>query len=151
MFISNITSTLRGLLPNNTTHFSRHQAILTFSESYCRTILHTSPELTSSIMTFSELLGNNTTHFSRAYIKQYWHFQRVSFKLNYSKKFFQSSYHTILTLSESYYQTILTYLELISNSIHICTELLPNSSKHFFESFNGHSNTQKILKETIPK
>ena len=34
--------------------------------------------------------------------------------LNYSKKFFQISYHTIVTVSESYYQTILTYLELIS-------------------------------------
>ena len=151
-FISNITGTLRELLPNNTTHFSRYQAILTFSESYCQTILHTFPELTSNNTDISRwLLANNTTHFSRVYTKQYWHFQRVSFKLNYSKKFFQSSYHTILTLSESYYQTILTYLELISNSIHTFTELLPNSSKHFFESFNRHSNRQKILKEKIPK
>ena len=148
-FISNITGTLRELLANNTTHFSRHQAILTFSESYCQTILHTSPELTSSIMTFSELLGNNTTHFSRAYIKQYWHFQRVSFKLNYSKKFFQSSYHTILTLSESYYQTILTYSEHISNSIHTFIELLLSNSKHFFESLNEHLNRQKN-KQKIP-
>ena len=72
-FISNITGTLRELLANNTTHFSRHQAILTFSESYCQTILHTFPELTS----------NNTDIF------------RVPSKLNYSKKFFQSTYHTI--------------------------------------------------------
>ena len=55
----------------------------------------------------------------------------------------------ILTLSDSYYQTILTYLELISNSIHTFTELIPNSSKHFFGSFNGHLNRQKILKEKI--
>ena len=52
-----------------------------------------------------------------------------------------------MTLSESYYQTTLTYLELISNSTHTFTDLLPNSSKHFFESFNG----QKNLKEKIPK
>ena len=51
------------------------------------------------------------------------------------------------TLSDSYYQTILTYLELISNSIHTFTELIPNSSKHFFGSFNGHLNRQKILEE----
>ena len=64
---------------------------------------------------------------------------------------FKSTYYTLLTLSESYYQTIFTYLELISNSIHTFTELLPNSSEHFFESFNGHLNRQKILKEKIPK
>ena len=39
----------------------------------------------------------------------------------------------------------MTYLELISNSIHILTELLPNSSKHSFESLNGHMNRKKIL------
>ena len=52
---------------------------------------------------FRELLVNNTTYFSRVYIKQYWHFQRVPSKLNYSKNSFQSTYHTIMTLSESYY------------------------------------------------
>ena len=57
----------------------------------------------------------------------------------------------MLTLSESYNQTILTYLELISNSIHIFTELLPNSSKPFFESFNGRLNRQKLLEEKIAK
>ena len=100
---------------------------------------------------FQIVTGNNTTHFSRVHIKQYWHFQRVPSKLNYSKNVFQSSYHTILTLSECYYQTILTFLELISNGIHTFTELLPNNSKHFFESFNGHLNRQKILKEKIPE
>ena len=45
---------------------------------------------------------------------------------------------------------MLTYLELISNSIHTFTELLPNTSKHFFESFSGHLNRKKILKEKIP-
>ena len=33
-FISNNTDTLMELLPNNTTHFSRHQTKLIFSESY---------------------------------------------------------------------------------------------------------------------
>ena len=32
-FISNITETFRELLSTNTTHFSRHQTILTFSKS----------------------------------------------------------------------------------------------------------------------
>ena len=50
-----------------------------------------------------------------------------------------------------YYQTILTYLELISNSTHTLTKLIPNNSKHFFESFNGHLNRQKILKEKNSK
>ena len=125
--MSNITGTLKELLPNNTTHFSRHQAILTFSESYWQTILHTFPELTSNNNDiFRELLGNNT-HFFRVYIKQYWHFHRVPSKLNYSKSFFrvhitqywqfqrvttkqywliQSSYQTVFTLSQSYYQTV---------------------------------------------
>ena len=54
-FISNITDIFRELLPNNTTHFSRHQWILAF---------------------FRELLANNTTKFSkfRINIKQCWHF-----------------------------------------------------------------------------
>ena len=59
--------------------------------------------------------------------------------------------NTILRVSESYHHTLLTYLELISNYIHTFTELLPNSSKPFFESFNGQLNRQKILKEKIPK
>ena len=88
-------------------------------------------------------------HFSRVYTKQYWHFQRVPSKWNYSRKFFQSSYHTIPTLSESYYQTTQTYLALVSNSIHTFTELLPSSSKHFLESFNWHKNRKKILEEKI--
>ena len=100
--ISNNTDTFMDLLSNNTTHFSRHQTILTFSES--------------------------------------------SSMLNYSKNLFQSSYHTIMTLSESYYQTILTYSGLRSNSIHIFTELLRINSKHFLEILNGHLNRQKILK-----
>ena len=155
---------------------SSYQTILTLSESYYQARGNTLSEfiikhywhsegftpkqyytffqISSNTDIFRELLANNTTHFSRAYIKQYWHFQRVSFKLNYSKKFFQSSYHTILTLSESYYQTILTYLELISNSIHTFTELLPNSSKHFFESFNGQKERKwterKLSKRTFP-
>ena len=71
-FISNITGTLRELFPNNTKHFSRHQAILKFSESYVQTILHTFSELTLNNTDISrELLANNTTHFSRVYTKQY--------------------------------------------------------------------------------
>ena len=149
-FISNITGTLKELLPNSTTHFSRHQAILTFSESW-QTILNTFPELQSNnAEIFRELLANNTTHFSRIYIKQYWHFHRVPSKLNYSKKFFRV-HITQYWQFQCYCQTILTYSELILNSIQTFTELLPNSSKHFFESFSGNLNRQKILKEKIPK
>ena len=58
-FISNITGTLMELLPNNTTHFFRHQAILTFSESYWQIILHTFPEVISSNTDiFREFLPN---------------------------------------------------------------------------------------------
>ena len=81
--------------------------------------MHTFPELTSNNTDiFRELLANNTTNLSRFFIiiKQYWRFQRVPSKLNYSKNFFQSSYHTILTISESYYQTVLTCSGLISNN-----------------------------------
>ena len=108
-FISNITDTFRELLQNITTLFSRHQTVLTFPKSYWQTILYTFLELTSSNTgIFKELLTNNTIHFSRVYIKQYWHFQRVTSKLNYNKSFFQISYHKILTLSKSYCQTMLT-------------------------------------------
>ena len=103
-FISNITDTFRELLPNNTTHFSRHQTILTFPESYWQTIihfsrtyikqyehfqsywqiiLHTFPEfILNNTDIFRELLANNTINFSRFHIiiKQYWHFQRVTTK-----------------------------------------------------------------------
>ena len=99
------------LLPNNTAYFSRHQRILIFSERYCWTI---------------------TTYCSRVYSKQYWHFQRVPSKLNCSKNVFQSTYHTISTVSKSYYQTILTYSELIPNSIHTSIELLPNEIANTF-------------------
>ena len=128
--------------------------MLIFSESYWQTILHIFLECTSNNTdNFRELLANNTTNFSRFHIiiKQYWHFQKVPSKSNYSKNFLRSSYHTIMTLSESYYQTIpTTYSELISNSIHTFTELLP-SGKHFFESFNGHLNRQKIRRQKIRK
>ena len=78
---------------NNTTHSSRHQSILTFSESYWLTILQTFSDFISlpkNTDIFRELLANNTKQFSRVYIKQYWHFQRVPFKLNQIKNFFQS-------------------------------------------------------------
>ena len=47
-FISNVTGTVMELLTNDTTHFSRHQAILKFSESYWQIILHTFQEFISS-------------------------------------------------------------------------------------------------------
>ena len=63
-FISNITGTLRKLLPNNTTHVSRHQVILTFSrvtpKQYCTLF-----QISSNTEIFRELLANNTTPFSR--------------------------------------------------------------------------------------
>ena len=63
-FILSITGTLRKLLPDNITPFSRHQATLTCSESYCQIILDTFPELTSNNTDiFRGLLANNTTHF----------------------------------------------------------------------------------------
>ena len=68
----NITGTLRELLSNNTTRFPRHQAILTFSESYEPITMHTFPEFTSNNADiFRELLANSTKHISRVYIKQY--------------------------------------------------------------------------------
>ena len=58
-FISNIASTLMELLPNNTTPFSSHQAILTFSESSWQIILHTFPEfIPSNSNIFREFLPN---------------------------------------------------------------------------------------------
>ena len=108
--------TFRQLLPTIANIFQiSYQTILTLLCSYSQTILHTFPG-----------------------IKQYWHFQRVPSKLNYSKYCFQSTCHTLMTLSESYCQIMLTYSEFMSNSIHPLTELLPNNSKHFFESLNGH-------------
>ena len=117
---SSNTDIFRELLSNNTSHSSRVYIKRRWHlQSSWQTILHPFPEpISNNTDIFRELLANNTKHFSRVYTKQYWHFQRLSSKLNYSKKFFQSSYHTTLTLSESYYQTILFYLDLISNSIH---------------------------------
>ena len=62
----------KELLSRNTKHFSRHQAILKFLESYWQTILYIFPELTSNNTDiFRELMANKTTHFSIVYIKQY--------------------------------------------------------------------------------
>ena len=81
--LSNITDTFRGLLSNNTTHVSRHQTILTFSESYWQTILDTFPEFISSntdnFREFLPILAVVKTFF-RAHITQYWHFQVVTTK-----------------------------------------------------------------------
>ena len=71
-FISNITDSFRELLPNDTTHFSRHQIIVKFSESYCQTIPHTFLKLTSNTTDiFKDLLTSNTARFCRVHIKQY--------------------------------------------------------------------------------
>ena len=107
-FISNITDTFWEFLPNNNAHFSRYQTILTFLESYWKTIPLTFADLISlanNTDIIRELLTNNTTNFSifHTISKQYWHFPRVLSKWSYSKNFFESSCHTILTLSESYY------------------------------------------------
>ena len=51
---------------------------------------------------------------------------------------------------DTFRQLLPTKIDLfsaLSNSIHTLTELIPNSSKHFFGSFNRHLNRQKILKE----
>ena len=117
-----------------------HQTILTLSWSLSQTILHTFLDI-KQYWHFQRVTGEQ---YYRIYIKQCCYFQRVPSKWNYSNV--QSTYHTILTLSDSYYQTILTYSELISSSIHTSTELLLNNSKHFLEFLNGHLNRQKILK-----
>ena len=60
--------------------------------SYSQIILHTFPD----IKQHWELLTNNNMLFSRVYTKQYWHFQRVPSKLDYSKKFCQSSFRILI-------------------------------------------------------
>ena len=63
IFRVHITGTLKELLPNNITPFSRHETILAFSGTYWQ---------------------KNNAHFSRAYTKQ-WHFQRVTGNWHFSK------------------------------------------------------------------
>ena len=77
---------------------------------------------------FRKLLANNTTHFSRIYIKQYWHFHRVLYKLNYSKKFFKV--YIILT-SESYCRLTLTFSDQISHKIHTFSGLFRAITKQY--------------------
>ena len=56
---SSNTEIFKELLSNNTTHFSRHEAILTFSKSYLQTILHTFPEfISNNTDIFREFLPN---------------------------------------------------------------------------------------------
>ena len=81
-FISNNADTFKELLTNNTTHFCRHQSILTFSKSYWQTILQTFPDFIS--------LSNNTD-ISRVTGKQY-------------DTIFQSLYQAILIFSESSFE-----------------------------------------------
>ena len=145
----NNTHTLTELLPNKSKQIFRVHIKQCF-EGVTPKQSNTLFKKSSNNDIFRQLLANSTTHFSKVYIKQNWNFQRVPSKLNYSRKLFQTSYYTILTLSESYYQIILTYLELISNGNHTFTELLPNSRKHFFESFNGHINRKKFSKRKFP-
>ena len=73
-FITNNTHTFKELLQNNTTRFSKHQAILPFSESYWQTIQQTFPDfisLSNNTDIFIELIASNTTHFSRVHITQF--------------------------------------------------------------------------------
>ena len=156
-FIKKIKYSLfQTVTTNNSKHFFQisYQKILTILESYYQMILYYtlfSESISNKTHTFRELLPKNSKNIFRVHIKHYWHFQGITSKLNCNEIFFQSSYHIIQTFSESCYQTILTYSELKSNSIHIFTELLPNNSKHYFESLNGHFNTQKTFKWKIPK
>ena len=124
-----------------------YQTILALSWSCSQTILHTFPDI-KQYWHFQRVTGKELLHQFPEFIKQCWPFQRVSSKLNYSKNFFQSTYHTIMTLSRSYYQAILTYSELISNSqySHFHRVITKQNIKHFFESLNAHLNRQKILK-----
>ena len=60
-----------------------YQTILTFSESYWETILHTFPKfISSNTDNFRELLPNYTIlkTFFRVHITQHWHFQRITSK-----------------------------------------------------------------------
>ena len=123
-FTSNNTHTFRELLPNKSKHIFRvhikhywhfekvtpKQYYTLFQtsintdifESYSQTILYTFPDI-KQYWNFQRVTGKQYyTLFQSSSIKQYLHFQRAPSKLNYSRKFFQSSYHTILTLSENY-------------------------------------------------
>ena len=101
------------------------QTLLTLSRSYSQTILHTF-----------------------LHIKQYWHFQRVPSKLNYSKNFFHiTKYWHFLRITTKQSQIIQSSYQ----TVFILSELLPSNSKHFFESFNGHLNRQKFLIQKIPQ
>ena len=71
--------------------------ILTFSKSYCKTILSLFQSSHQAILTLSELLQNNNDLF-RVHVKQYWHFHRVTAKQYW---LFRSSYQTIQTICTS--------------------------------------------------
>ena len=111
--------------------------MLTLSGNYSKKH-HTFLELTSSTTDiFRELLVKNTTQCSRVYIKQYWHFQKVPSKLNYSKNFFpEFTSQNTNTLKKLLSHNINLFRARISNSIHTWTELLPNNSEHFLVSMN---------------
>ena len=103
--------------------------------SYSKQIPHTFLQFTSNTTDIlQELLVQNTTHCSRVYIKQYWHFKKVSSKLNYSKNFFPEFIsQDTNTLRKLLSHNIDLLRAWISNSIHTLTELLPNNIEHFFE------------------
>ena len=108
-FMSNYTHILRDFLQDNTIHFFKdlYQTILTILANLYQIILF-SAFISSNSDTISELLPNNTTyifefisintdiretlisntHFLRIHTKQFWHFQRVTFK-QYHKRFFR--------------------------------------------------------------
>ena len=98
-FISNITATLRELLQKNTTHFSRHQAILTCSESgkQYNTLFQS---LYQAILTFSESGKQYNTLFQSLY-------QAILTFSESGKQYntlFQSLYQEILIFSEIPFQ-----------------------------------------------
>ena len=97
--------------------------MLTLSGNYSKKH-HTFLELTSSTTDiFRELLVKNTTQCSRVYIKQYWHFQKVPSKLNYSKNFFpEFTSQNTNTLKKLLSHNINLFRARISNSNHTWTE-----------------------------
>ena len=97
---TNNTDIFRELLTNNTTHFAKHQKILTFSESYWQTILNTFPNI-KKYWHLQGVTGKAILH-TLPNIKQYWQFQRVTGKQYYI--LFQNLYQPMLTLPENSFQ-----------------------------------------------
>ena len=83
--------TFRQLLPTILNVFQiSYRTILKLPGSYSQTILYTYPDIKQCW--HSQRVTGKQCY--RVYIKQYWHCERVPSKLNYSKNFFQSTYHS---------------------------------------------------------